>query len=205
MAHADKFASYEDFKAPWETESGEDAEVDKPKLKRLLFNARKGEAVAQDAVKAAETDRDEAVKAAETERDAAKAEVEKASPEEANRKIAKLESENAALKTAADDRKKADEHEELRKEVIGDLDPKYAKYVQGADRDALEKSLESVKADFDLADGEEGEEGDDDDVIRTRPRSRLRNGSDPESGKPGTDEVDFDAAADKILGGGVFG
>lgn len=199
--HADKIGSFEDFKAPWETESGDEAEVDKGKLKRLMYNARRAEAVALDERDEAK----EAIKAAETERDEAKDEAAKASPDEANRKIARLEKQVADLTTERDGLVAANEQRELRAEVLGDLPAKYAKYVTGSTKGELEKSLEEVKADFGLEDGD-GEGGDDDEPqVRTTPRSRLRNGADPEGTQAGSDEVDFDKAADEILGRGVFG
>lgn len=199
--HADKIGSFEDFKAPWETESGDEAEVDKGKLKRLMYNARRAEAVALDERDEAK----EAVKAAETERDEAKEEAAKASPDEANRKIARFEKQVADLTAERDELVAANEQRELRAEVLGDLPAKYAKYVTGTTKEELEKSLEDVKADFGLEDGD-GEGGDDDEPqVRTTPRSRLRNGADPEGTQMGSDEVDFDKAAEEILGRGVFG
>ena len=201
--HIETLGTYENFRAPWETEGGEDAEIDKSKLRRLIYNIRADLAKAKDA-------RDEAletVATVEKERDEAKEEASKASPDEANKKIARLEKERDELKAAADAREKADAHEALRKEVIGDLDPKYAKYVVGDDKAALEESLEAVKADFGITDGNDEEEDEDDDqILRTRPRSRvLVNGADPDLGKKGSEEVDFDKAAEQILGSGPFG
>jgi hypothetical protein len=202
--HTDKVGTYEDFRAPWETEGGEDAEINKASLKRLIYNLKAGEAKALDQ----RDENSETIKVVEKERDEAKEEVKKASPDEANRKIAKLEQENADLKAAADAREKADAHEALRKEVLGDLDPKYAKYVTGDDKKALEESLEAVKADFGLEDGNSEEESDEDDdrpTLRTRPRS-LVNGGDPAGPEGGAGgEVDFDKAADQILVRGPFG
>lgn len=199
--HTDALKSYDEFRAPWETADGSEAEVDKPRLKRFIFNLMADKAKAQDS-------RDEsleAVKVAETERDEAKTEAANANPAEAQKKIEKLEAENATLKGEKEAREKADAHEELRKEVIGDLDPKYAKYVQGEDREALEKSLEAVKTDFGIESNEDGDDdGDDEDRVRTRPRARLRSGTDPDP-KAGSEAVDYDKVADQILGTGPFG
>ena len=38
--HIETLGSYENFRAPWETEGGEDAEIDKTKLRRLIYNVR---------------------------------------------------------------------------------------------------------------------------------------------------------------------
>lgn len=200
--HSDKLGKFEDFKAPWETEAGDDAEIDKPKLKRLIFNLKAGEAKALDAQDEAK----ETISTLEKERDEAKEEAEKASPDEANRKISRLESERDDLKKWKADREAADEHDALRKEVIGDLDPKYAKYVTGETREDLEKSLEAVKEDFNLEaskDEDEDEEGEEDDVVRTRPQTRLKTGR-SKDGAGADQEVDFDKAADQILGGSIF-
>lgn len=199
--HLDELGSYQDFRAPWETETGDEAEVDKPKLKKLLFNARSAKAAALD-------ERDEAVEAqktAETERDEAKTEAANTNPAEAQKKIEKLEAENKTLKDAADARAKADEYAALRAEVIGDLDPKYAKYVTGEDRKALEESLEAVKADFGIKDSDDDDDAEDEPQLRTRPRSGLRNPGDSQPGKGGDEAVDFDKVADQILGSGPFG
>lgn len=198
--HQDKVGSFENFRAPWETEAGEDAEIDKSKLKRLIFNLKAGEAKALDAA----ADSAEAQATAETERDEAKTEAANANPAEAQKKIEKLEKQVTDLTTERDGLVSEKEQNALRAEVIGNLDPKYAKYVKGATKEELEKSLAEVREDFDLPEpGKEGEEGEEPEV-RTRPRTRLNNGTDPESGK-GADVVDFDAVADDILvGGGVF-
>jgi hypothetical protein len=202
--HQDKIGTLENFRAPWETESGEEVDVNKTTLKRLLFNLKLGEAKAQDAADDAKAD----LATAETERDEAKEQAANANPAEAQKQIDRLTQKVADLTAERDGLVKAKEHADLRAEVIGDLDPKYAKYVQGEDREALEKSLADVKADFGIESGD-GDEGDEDEEnpLRSTPRARkgLRNGPDPESGRGG-DEVDFDKVADSIIGGGrVFG
>lgn len=199
--HTDALKSFDEFRAPWETADGSEAEIDKGRIKRFIFNLMGDKAKAQDA-------RDEALEAqkvAEAERDEAKTEAANANPADAQKKIEKLEAENAKLKQEAEDRKAADEHEALRKEVIGDLDPKYAKYVTGDDREALEKSLEAVKTDFGLSDDPSEDNEDDDDVLRTRPRTRLQNGGDPKGPRGGELEYDPEKVADEILGAGPFG
>lgn len=194
----DELGSYQDFRAPWETETGDEAEVDKGKLKKLLYNARSAKAAALD-------ERDDAraeLETATADLEEAKKEAASANGEEATKKIAKLEKELADAKAKVDTLEKDKERSDLRAEVLAGLDPKYAKYVQGETRDELEKSLEEVKADFGLedADGEDGDEP----KVRTRPRTTLRNPLDPNSGKGGDAPVDFDKVADDILGNGVF-
>jgi hypothetical protein len=201
--HADAVKSYDEFRAPWETEAGTDAEIDKPKLKRYIYNLVTDKAKAQDA----RDDKDEALTQATADLEAAKTEAANANGPEAQKKIDALQATVDKLTGEAKARKEADEHEALRKEVIGDLDPKYAKYVVGADREALEKSLEDVKADFGIedGDGDGDEDGDEDEpTVRTTPRSRVRNPADPQNGKAGEAPIDFEAVADEYLGNSVF-
>jgi len=199
--HIETLGSYENFRAPWETEGGEDAEIDKAKLRRLIYNVRLDLAKAKDS----HDETKATLSATETERDEAKAAAADANGAEAQKTIDKLTAENATLKAAAKEREEADEHEALRKEVLGDLDPKYAKYVQGADREALEKSLEQVREDFNLEDPEGGDDDGDGDepTLRTRPRA-LRTPGDPTPRGQGGQEYDFDKAADEILGTSLF-
>lgn len=198
--HTDAVKSYDEFRAPWETEAGTDAEIDKPKLKRYIYNLVTDKAKAQDS----RDEKDEALKTAETDLEAAKTEAANANGPEAQKKIDALQAKVDKLTSEAEARKTADEHEALRKEVIGDLDPKYAKYVVGEDREALEKSLEDVRADFGIKDDSDSDDDDDDEVkVRTRPRTKLSTGLDAEVGKGGG-EIDFDKVADDILGTGPF-
>jgi hypothetical protein len=199
--HTDKLGEIADFRAPWETESGEDADIDKSKLKRFIFNLKKGEATALDSVE----DSKAAVTAAEKARDDALDAAEKNTPAEAVNKIKRLETENADLKGKIEANDKANELAALRKKVLGDLPEKYAKYVEGETEEDLETSLEQVREDFGLGDGEENQEEEEENILSSRPRSNLRNVTDPKGG--GADkEVDYDAVADQIIGGGrAFG
>lgn len=199
--HTDKLGSADDFRAPWETESGADAEIEKPKLKRLIFNLKLGEAKALDAV---EDSKDQVAKL-ESDLADAKKDAAAANGEEAQKKIDRLERDLTAAKEKVTEMETAKEQADLRADVLKDLDPKYAKYVKGETREDLEKSLEEVKEDFGLTDPEDDEDEENEPEVRTRPRSRLRNGSDPDSGKPGEGEVDFDKIADGIVGNTIFG
>lgn len=197
--HTDAVKSYDEFRAPWETADGSEAEIVKTTLKRYIYNLVTDKAKAQDS----RDEKDEALKTATTNLEAAKAEAATANGPEAQKKIDTLQKKVDELTSAAEERTKADEHEALRKEVIGDLDPKFAKYVVGADREALEKSLEAVKTDFGIVEGDGDEDGDEDEPnLRTRPR-QVKNAADPLAGKTGngSSEIDFDAVADGILGG----
>lgn len=199
--HVEAVGPYEDFRAPWETEGGEDAEIDKAKLRRLIYNVRLDLAKAKDA----HDDTKATLTEVEGERDEAKDAAANANGPEAQKTIDKLTAENERLKTAAKEREEADEYEALRKEVLGDLDPKYAKYVQGADREALEKSLEAVREDFGLEEGDP-EDDPDEPTLRTRPRTAgLRNAGDPAPVGADSQNYDFDAAADAIIQRGPFG
>lgn len=191
----DKLGTLDEFRAPWETATGDEAEIDKGKLKRFIFNLLGDKAQAQDA----RDDALEALEAAETERDEAKEQAANASPEEAQKQIKKLEQANADL-TAKVQKFEADKAEaELRSEVLGDLDPKYAKYVTGSTKEELEKSLEQVKTDFNLGDGTD-EDGDDDvNPLLSRPRSDLTNPL-TVGGKGDDAPVDFEKAAAQIIG-----
>lgn len=202
--HTDAIKAYDEFRAPWETADGSEAEIDKPKLKRYIYNLVSDKAKAQDAREDALAD----LQTVEAERDEAKAQAADSNGEAAQEQIDKLTKKVEDL-TAERDKLVSDKEEaDLRAEVIGDLDPKYAKYVQGATREELEKSLEAVKADFGIKDA--SEEGDDDDEesevqVRTRPRAtKLSNPLDAEAGKGGG-ELNYDAVADDILGTGPFG
>lgn len=199
--HKDAVKAYDEFRAPWETADGSEAEIDKPKLKRYIYNLVTDKANAQDS----REDALAAVTEAEAERDEAKTQAANANPAEAQKQIDKLTKQVADLTTERDGLVKDKELATLRGEVLGDLDPKVAKYVKGETKEELEKSLEEVKADFGIETKDPEEDPEDPPEVRTRPRTNLRNGSDPEGGKAGSDAVDFDKAADQILGNGIFG
>lgn len=202
--HTDKLGSIDDFKAPWETEAGQDAEIDKPKLRRLIFNLKLGEAKALDA----KDEQAEALEKAEKELEEAKDEAANANGDEAQKKIDRLQSKVDKLQSEIDSRNAADELAQLRADVLGDFaekHPKAAKYVKGETQEELEKSLEEVKEDWGITDGDGDKEEEDEPEVRTRPQARTRtltNGADKESGKPGEKEVDFDAVADGIVTAG---
>lgn len=198
--HLESLKPIDEFRAPWETEGGTDAEIDKPKLKRWIHGILSDKAKAQDARDDVQAKLTEAEAALET----AKAEAATANGPEAQKKIDALQKKVDELTAAATAREEADAKEALRKEVIGDLDPKYAKYVVGETREDLEKSLEDVKADFGIKDdGEEELDEDGEPVVRTTPQRRTRvvNPIDDQNGKGG-DEIDYDKVADSILSGG---
>lgn len=201
--HTDALKSFDEFRAPWETEGGTDAEIDKPKLKRWIHGILSDKAKAQDAREDLAAD----LEKAKADLDSAKDEAANANGEEAQKKIDRLEKKVADLTSERDKLVADQELAELRKDVLGDLPEKYAKYVKGETREELEKSLEEIKADFDIKDtDEDADDGDDDEVeVRTRPqaRTRLVNAAD-KNGKGGEEQVDFDAVADGIVGTSIF-
>lgn len=203
--HQDAVKSFDEFRAPWETADGSEAEIDKPKLKRYIYNLVTDKAKAQDS----RDDALETVTAAEAERDEAKEQAANANPAEAQKQIDKLTKQVADLTAERDGLVQAKEQADLRAEVLGDLDPKYAKYVTGTTKEELEKSLEDVRKDFGLeVDGDEDDEDEDDEpTLRSTPQrrsGRLLNPADAQNGKGGEGEYDFDAVADQIVGGGYF-
>lgn len=195
--HLDALPAKSDFRAPWQTESGEDAELNPKQLRDYLYNLRVDKAKAQDAAdeQAAKVTELEAANATLTqERDAA-------SPDEANRKIARLESQVAALTTERDGLVEANAQRELRAEVLGDFateHPKAAKYVTGTTKEELEASLADVREDFGITEGE----GEEDNPLDSQPKSRLRTGSQRNGDPEDTGAFDADKIAAEIMGGG---
>lgn len=195
--HLDAIPAIDKFRAPWETEAGEDAEIDKAKLKRYIHGLVTDKAKAQDA----RDDAQEETKTAE----AAKAAAEKRANDASGTETA------AALKKAEEDRDKFEAEvkslkaekaaAELKAEVIGDLEPKYAKYVTGETKEELEKSLKQVREDFDLPDPDAkdpDDDEDDDDTPSLRRQPRLTNGR--KGADDGDQIIDFDKIADDIVG-----
>lgn len=208
--HTDKLGSFDSFRAPWETEGGSDAEIDKPKLKKWIFNVLSDKAKAQDS----RDELDEKLEQAGKDLEAAKAEAADANGEEAQKKIDKLQAKVDKLTEEKEAREAADSLAELRKDVLGDFaekHPKAAKYVKGETQEELEESLAAVKEDFGISDepgdGEEEEHEEEKATGRTTPRTRLTNPVDRQSGKPGEGEYDFDKIADEAIrgGGNIFG
>jgi hypothetical protein len=208
--HTENVPSLSDYRAPWETESGEETEVNKPKLKSYIHGLLVDKAKAQDAREDAKAE----VEAITAERDEFKEQAANANGPEAQKQIDKLTADLEKVTSERDDLKKDKEVAELRKEVLGDFEakhPKAAKYVKGETEEELRESLAAVADDFgiDLEGGDNaGDEtdGDEEPQLSTRPRSQsLLNLGDKESGKGGEAEIDFDKAAEQIMGGRLFG
>lgn len=205
--HTDALKPFDEFRAPWETADGSEAEIDKAKLRRFIYNLMSDKAKAQDA----RDEVNEALETAKSDLEEAQAEAASANGEEAQKKIDRLQAKVDSLTSERDKLVSANEARELRAEVLGDFErehPKAAKYVQGETREELEASLEAVKEDFGIteSDGDEDEDDDDEPPVRTAPRRKgLRNSADPDNGKGADEPVDFDKAADEILGTSIFG
>lgn len=201
--HTDALKPFDEFRAPWETADGSEADIDKPKLKRFIYNLFTDKAKAQDAREEAV----ESVKTIEADLEEAKKEAASANGEEATKKIAKLEKDLAEAKATATALEKDKEISDLRAEVLEGVDPKHAKHVKGETREELEKSLAEIREDFGIeAPGADDDDDNDDETeVRTRPRPRLTNPLDAQLGKTGggaDGAVDYDAVAENILSGG---
>lgn len=203
--HLEAVPSLDDFRAPWETADGSEAEIDKPRLRKYIHSLLTDKARAQDA-------REEALEAketAETEKAAAEKRAEDATGGETqkalNEALAKAQKFEDEVKTLKAEKAKAD----LRAEVLGDLDPKYAKYVSGETKAELEKSLEQVREDFGLPKpGEQSEDDDEDDEdddgpLRRQPR-RLSNGRADFVGGDDDNDIDPEKVAERLVGGPSF-
>lgn len=205
--NADTVPSLDQFRAPWETETGSEAEIDKPKLKRYIHSLHVDKAKAQDS-------RDDALAEVSTLTAAnadLKARAESSDGKEAAEKIAKLEKQNSELSAKVKGFEDAAEESKLRQAVLGDLPAKFSKYVTGKTESDLKASLKQVAEDFNFKldkDGKydpQGQDEDDDEepTLRRQPRANLRNLSDPEP-DDGNQEVDFEAVAAQIVGNRVL-
>lgn len=207
--HTENVPSLSDYRAPWETESGEETEVNKPKLKSYIHGLLVDKAKAQDAREDAKAE----VETITAERDDFKEQAANANGPEAQKQIDKLTADLEKVTGERDALKQEKEVAELRKEVLGDFEakhPKAAKYVVGDDEESLKESLAAVAEDFginlDGSDEVDEDEADEEPKLSTRPRSQsLLNVGDKQNGKGGEAEVDFDAVAAQIQGGRIFG
>ena len=208
--HTENVPALSDYRAPWETESGEETDVNKPKLKSYIHGLLLDKAKAQDAREDAKAE----VETVTAERDDFKEQAANANGPEAQKQIDKLTADLEKVTGERDALKTAQEQAELRKEVLGDFEAKYpkaAKYVNGATEEELKESLAAVAEDFgiDLEGGDNADDetdGEGEPQLSTRPRTQsLLNPGDKESGKGGEAEYDFDKVAAQITGGRIFG
>lgn len=198
--HTDALGSLDSFKAPWESDLGQDAEVDTAKLKKYLYNLLLDKAKAQDAREEAEGK----VKGLETQLEEAKAEVAKGDPEG---KIAKLEKQVDEAK--AESQKAQHALDKLEVGIEKGLTPKQAARLQGDDRAALEKDAAEILETFGVKkttteetdeEREEREEREAEEAEQSgiRQTPRLVNGLDPKLGKPDA-EPDYEKIADGVI------
>ena len=189
--HIDTLGKFADYKAPWESETGE-VEIDKDKLKKLTYDLRADKAKALDA-------KDEAAEklaAAETERDEFKSQVDSKDPDAAG-KIAKAEqkAKDAEAKAAAAELR-AD-----RAEVAAEkgLTPAQAKRLQGSTKEELEADADEFIKDLAPARPEGEEDPEEDEATgRVVPRNlSLNNGGDPQVSADA--EPDYDKLVAGIL------
>lgn len=206
-AHVDKLGSFDNFRAPWQTETGEDAEIVPSTLAKLIYNLKLDKAKAADALEDAKADK----AAAEAERDEAKNQAADGSGAEAQKKIDKLTADLEKVTAERDEMVSAKAAADLRAEVLGDFEakhPKAAKYVKGETEEELKESLKSVMEDFGISEGDENEDedegGENEPQVHTTPKVLL-NAGDRKNGRSGEDVLDFDAIAAQIDARGPFG
>jgi hypothetical protein len=187
--HIDQLGPFENFRAPWESETGEDESPNPEKLKKYLYNLLLDKATAQDA----RDETAEKVTEAENKLKTAKAEVAKGDP---TGKIAELEGKLAEAETNA---KKA--QTSLDKLTVGiekGLTPKQAARLQGETKEELEADADEILETFGVAkpaENEEEEEEDEDDEVELRTSPRLlQNPADP---KREANDGDYDY--DKVV------
>lgn len=151
----------EEFKAPWETEAGDDAEIDKPKLKKYIHSLLVDKDKAQ-------TARDKAV----GERDTLKKEAEDKS-REGESEVDRLKRENEELRSKGS--QESPETLKLRVAVRKHLTEVQAKRLIGETEEELEADADELVKSF----GGSGEAGEGEETPRRQPR-RVNNGSDPD-------------------------
>jgi len=195
--HLDKLGKFESYKAPWESETGSDEEIDAEKFKKFLFNLLSDKAKAEDAAEEAVTKAAEQVTSIQAELDAAKADVAKG---DSTGKIAELETKLAEAESA----KAGAETALVRLEVATEkgLTPKQAKRLQGKNREEFEADADELLEDLGVQPGKTEENDDDEGEGRTAPR-RLNLVNAGDSGSGGA-ELDYDKLAGEIVGGGNF-
>lgn len=203
--HVEAVPAFDQFRAPWESEGGTDAEIDKPKLKRWIHNILVDKGKAQDSRDDAVADLEEVT----AERDDFQKQAEASNGEEATKKIAKLEKQVADLTSERDELVSANEERDLRAKVLVGLPDKYAKRVIGKTEDELKASLKELAEDFDIPLNDAGlydpKSGDDEDSedegqpvpVRRQPRTDLHNITDPDPDAPKV--IDYDAVAASIV------
>lgn len=182
-----KLASFEDWVAPWETATGTDSEIDKPKLRKYLHNLLQDKERLQESVATVTTERDALKKTAD----------EKAREGESD--TDKLKRENKELQDKLAAKTSDDDPQVLRLTVALEkgLTASQAKRLVGNTKDELMADADELVQSFGGQGKTDPNDGSDagDDAGRRKPR-RVINPGDP---KPdGTAEVTFDKAMESI-------
>lgn len=196
--HTDKLGSFESYKAPWESDTGSDEEIDAAKFKKFLYNLQLDKAKAEDAAEEAA----EKVTKAEADLAAAKKDVAKG---DNTGKIAELQEKLDAAEAA----KATAESNLVRLEVATEkgLTPKQAKRLQGATKEELEADADELLEDLGVkqskTDEDENDEDEDEPKGRTSPQTKLSLVNPGDTGKGGA-EIDYEKAAADIVGGSLY-
>lgn len=170
----------EEYRAPWETEAGEDAEIDKGKLKKYIHGLLTDKDRLQATVTEITTERD----TLKTEKDAA--------AREGESETDRLKRENDELKAAAGKAPEKDlEIMRLNVALEKGLSKVQAKRLVGNTEEELAADADALMQEFGGSGNTDGDEG----VPRSQPR-KLINPGDPE---PDADTViDIDKALESI-------
>jgi hypothetical protein len=193
--HTDKLGSFDNFKAPWESETGSDDEIDAAKFKKYLFNLLADKAKAEDAADEAA----EKVTQIQAELDTAKKDVAKG---DTSGKVAELQEKLTKAESEAETAKA----DYVRLEVATEkgLTPKQAKRLQGKTKEELEADADEILEEFGVKKSEESQDDEDDENEgRTTPRPKLNLVNPGDSGGKGG-EYDYDKIAADIVGGSNF-
>lgn len=175
---------FEDWTAPWETETGE-VEIDKARLKKYLHGLLSDKERLQASVTTVTDERDNLQKAVDEKAREGESEVEKLTRElaEANAKAGKSTEETA-------------EQRALKLEIALEkgLTAVQAKRLVGSTKEELEADADEIKKSWGGS-GKAGEEEEEETPPRRRPR-RLSNAGDPDP--EGEEDIDISKVMDRI-------
>lgn len=169
----------EEYRAPWETEAGEDAEIDKGKLKKYIHGLLSDKDRLQTQVTTVTGERDKLKTAAD----------EKA--REGETETQRLERENQELKAKLENPAESEEVLRLRVALDKGLTAHQAKRLVGKTEEELAADADELLKEFGGTGSTDGDEG----VPRSQPR-KLTNPGDPD---PDADAViDIEKALESI-------
>lgn len=183
-----KLVAFEEFRAPWETEAGGDTEIDKPKLKRYIWNLLNDKQSAQEKVTEVTTERDKYKEQIDAE--ARKGETE----------TQKLQRENKELQEKLAAKPEGPTASELKLQVALDkgLNAFQAKRLVGTTKEELEADADEILKSWGGSGtgGDEGEDGDEGDegAAPTRQPRPVRNPANNGTGSGSGQEVDVEKA-----------